>query len=183
MNEETPIQTYCPGTIVMQYVDDSTRFIGVVVGEHMCNRLDERNMGRLESFKRREIPWHCCLIMHYICDYGGKNLMFRSANVEIGQFPWYRVDEVRTATEIDLKHEIDHLQFYRRQPYSNGLNNIKLRGYFFGLGSKQVETIGLAMIIQHYMAGGTFEDRPQDALYEGNARTVYDELAIAIPRA
>lgn len=185
MNADDGIEIHSPGTIVLQYVDDNTRFIGVVVGEHMCDRLDVRNTETLESFKRNSTLWHCCLIMNLISDFGGKNRMLLAPGIEVaGHFPWYKVAEVRTATATDLRHEIDHVQFYRDQPCCNGvLDHVRLRSYFFAPGGRQVETTQFAIIIQHYMAGGSYEDRPKGlVLFDSQIRTVYDELAIAIPR-
>lgn len=179
MEKSDVIKSYPTGTIVLQYINDDIEMIGAVVGDHMYQRLssDDKKTFNLKS------PHHCLLVFGFNCRYQHKEpLQFRNPHYNTGMFPWYKVGKIELSTPTNLKHEIDSLAFYKKEPVSNGLNSGKLRGRFFGPTSRQTEIIEMAMLTQHYMVGGNFDNSPKTSLSESEVRAFYDELAIAIPR-
>lgn len=184
MKDNSTIKSYPAGTIVLQYINDSTEIIGVAVGNHMSNRLSDDDKKMFDLYLNKSEPYHCLLVLGFNCRYASKEpLQFRNPKYDTERFPWYKVGQIDKATPIDFEQEIANLKFYRNEPVSNGLISARLRSLFFAPNPKQAEIIELAVVIKHYMEGGNFENKPEVSFGNIKLILIYEELARAIPRS
>jgi hypothetical protein len=166
------------GTVVIQYVNDSHRVLGVVVNKQAAERLTEPERATLVDARE---PVHVLLVLQDIYDYPPSPSIFN----EVGKtFPYYMVGRIGVATPVVLREEIALRKALAEDKKSRGLISGSLRRNLFSFNGQQREMIDLVVMVQHFMAGGTYEDRPKwITMYSENAKKVMAELQYAIWQA
>ncbi len=141
---DAAVETFPNGTVVVQYVNDDERFVGVVVGDHMANRLHERYKYSLHSGR-----YHICLLLGWFEDFSHDWSIF-SKKLWAPSFPQYVTGNKKTATPAELTEEIALLKLHRLEGKSRGLNFGKLRKSIFGFSKKQAEILELVYLVNQY---------------------------------
>lgn len=145
---------FSPGSIMLQYIDDDTRFVGMVAGEHMVSALNERD---LKMFNFHDDDRHAIyLILGWFESYDKRWSIF-SKNRDI-RFPSYTIGDKKNATLADLSKEIELLRYHRAESTSRGLRYGKLNQSMFGFSAKQVETLEMVELARLYLAGGEIDE-------------------------
>lgn len=167
-----------PGIIVLQYVNDDKRFVGVIVNDYMSDQLSSDD---LHIFELHRKEYHICLVLGYFSDFDEQWSMFTKKERIL--FPYYSIGKIRAATPTDLKEEMNLFRLLCKEGVCRGLQYGKLRQRMFMFSKKVQETLGMVAFVQHYMDGGGIEDRPKWFYFSDNdAESVYIELLKAIPR-
>lgn len=172
--------TMKPGTVCLQYVDDDTCFVGVVVGSHMAHKLDTGDRDFYE--KRDDKTYNLYLLLgRFENPKPDFNDMFSQRLPE--KFPTYMIGEDRVATPTDLLEEIALFINQCKEPVSRGLNFGKLKKRIFSFNSHQLKVLELIYFIRHYLSGGNSDDCEEIFYFsKGNRQNFFSELEIAIPR-
>lgn len=145
---------FSPGSIMLQYVDDDTRFVGMVAGEHMVDALNTRD---LEWFNVHDDNRYSIYLILGWFEGRDKRWSIFSNNRDI-RFPSYTIGEKKNATPADLSREIELLHYHRAESTSRGLRYGKLNQSMFGFSAKQVETLEMVELVRLYLAGGKIDE-------------------------
>lgn len=176
--ERVPPGDLRPGTIVLQYKDESERFVGVIVGDHMIDGVKSIDRKLLKSFREK---YHICLVLGHFSDFDERERPMLTEKKSF-LFPCYSVGAIKTATPTDLKEEIELLKTLSSEKTCRGLWNTKLRQQMFMFPQKTREAISAVALVQHYMSGGSVKDIPEWLCFShDNAVHVFAELYKAIP--
>ncbi len=144
MSQDNAVETFSPGTVVAQYVNDNERFVGVVVGDHMIDCLHEKYKYSLHSG-----GYHICLLLGWFEDCPQPWSIF-SERLFSPSFPQYVTGSKKTATPVDLTEEIALLKLHRSEGKSRGLNFANLRKNIFGFSAKRAEILELVYLVNQY---------------------------------
>ena len=175
------------GTIVVQYIHDHLSCLGVVVGAHMADRIHESCHEEFQARKEKE--GHIILVLHHY-PYNVRWSIFQKFNAF--QFPTYiygpaTIMKRVVVAEVDLRNEIESLKNRMgKHDSSQGLNFAKLQSEMFCLSNGKEQALVLAVLVKHYMLGGSVHDVPewlQNYVQTGRIHEkVLQELELAIPR-
>jgi hypothetical protein len=164
------------GSIVLQYVHDDARYVGIIVGNHMAKEMNAESFARFEN--RKEDVYHICLVLGWFEDHTQNWSIFSRPNDII--FPCYAIGDERVAKLADFEIETKLLCVHREDARLRRWE--RLRSAMFGFSSKQVEILELVALADCYMRGGQVKNVPSwIELFEGNIERFFLELQEAIP--
>lgn len=144
-----------PGTVVLQYVDDGNHYVGVVVGDHMAEKLNPHEARNWKTYKSKLA--HICLVLSWFGQNWSRNKIFEEKS-----FPRYAVGRNDCATPTDLAKEFELYQFHATGCQSRGLiDNLSLQRSVFGFNDRQLEILQLVYLVQQYMRGQKFIEFPR----------------------
>jgi len=150
-----------PGTLVLQYIDDSHRCFGVVVDPRHKGMLSLHDLQRFDADHSSGML-HIVLILGWFSDYAPRSTMFGHGE-EIPQFPHFIVGKKETATPCGLEVEYELAMLHEREPKSRGLRFGRLRQRMFGFTLPQKVALTVLAVLRYYCGGGG-EPIPKDAL-------------------
>lgn len=143
-----------PGTFVLQEISGIHCFVGLVVGNHMIDHLNEDDQ---EKIKVCPDEYIICLVLWWIA----RNEKQRESARKT--FLTYCVGEKAKAISIDLKGETAMLQQHReshKDIQSRGIREENTREAIFGYSLEQRMILELVGFSRHILEGGNDENRP-----------------------
>ena len=173
-----------PGDLVIQYMDDSHRFVGVVVDPTTDNRgrLALHDQEHLDHYAEKG-GLHICLVLGIWEDYTqspARNVFHYNS---LKTFPWYRVSNINTAEVIEIGQIVAYHDYIKNRPRFQGLNYGSLFSQVFGPTPKQIEVLQMCKYVNHYTSGGSFKSEGMpEGPSDSQTERLYAELAKAIPR-
>lgn len=183
--EQSSVNTaISPGTVAIQYIDDYTRCVGVVVGKHAM-AYTTLPLSQLRREALAPAAWSLCLVLGM---YPERDCSW-SAFAKRG-FPHYILGENRVTTPTDFHAELSLCRSFVEEGTSRGMpSGLNLRRKIFNFTPQRLETLCLVAVVQHYMAGGDEGDIPDwiHASFDNSGCSVgatpplFDELRRAVP--
>lgn len=177
--EEKKEVSFLPGSVMLQYVNDSVCFVGMVARDRMADRLDARDLRTYNAQKDREDACAIYLILGWFAEDQESRWSIFSGSKKI-TFPSYTVGEKRAATPINFTEELSLFRLHTNEPVSRGLNFGKLRKRIFGFSEKQKETLRMVALVGHFIAGGGVENIPKWLEFYGDMRSILNEFHLAV---
>lgn len=174
------LTTFIPGTIVLQYVSDDARFVGVVVSDFWRTRLNKSDQ---ELFTLHPDRYHICLVLGWFEDFDYDWSVFNSRR-RIVTFPSYGIGDKSSATPATLEEEISLLKLHDEDQSRGLVQGRSIRRRIFEFGKKQREILLLVALISHYLSGGDLINRPvyKEDYERDTASRVFSELKKILPR-
>ncbi len=175
-----------PGTIVLQYIDPSRHFIGVVLPETALRFLKEEERRVFASHQGNgDLTVHHMILVLGCFDLKEEE---RTLFDHIGQhphqnFPWYVIGEKRQAVAEHFTEELALFRVQHLQLSSGETHARTLRRRSFSFSPKHAETLGLILFVQRYLSG-----KSDDELLVGRwefgrqGELVLETLKVLFPR-
>lgn len=154
MNGEVAPQEMKPGTIVLQYRNDSDCFLGMIAHRSMSRYLSKDSRMYYERFlndsERPDLKEHVCLVLLWK-GFQQYDQYFDEPLVK--PFPWYETGKIRLAEEIDLYHEFNLMKVHAGSQSKALVRGVSLRRELFGFSGRQIMVLGLIQLIRWHVSG------------------------------
>lgn len=149
-----------PGAIVIQFVDETRHFVGVVLHSNAVELLKKGEQETLEKLqKEQHIPCHIILVLGCF-DLKEEWSLFENIGAHPHRdFPWYTFGEKRLAEVQTFREELAFYQaLHSPQRYPSLISRKNLRRKSFSLTSKQEGILETVLFVQNYIKGQTDDE-------------------------
>jgi hypothetical protein len=154
MNGEVAPKEMKPGTIVLQYLDDSRCFLGMVAHTSKVACLSRDSKKYYERFLNDPtLPnekGQVCLVLLW----NGFRRFDEYFDPPLTKpFPWYEAGRIRVAEKVDLSPEFNLMKLHEASQSTGLFEGMSLRRDLFGFSRRQIRALQLAHLIGWHVGG------------------------------